>query len=1219
MKKGVTIFLVLMLLVSFVWAENSNQAIKRVQWGREMSKMNQSEQVQVKAKTQNRTLVRSDRETVMQNQMGNTHRNKTAHKIQQKTQIFKDFKGFQIKEKTLNKFSPKSANFLEMLDSLSLGSFENPDTIWYTAGDAFVFWMECPGEDSPVILEFFVDDGDGVFDPMADLKIDVGDDMDTIRVWDGFEVDETPPGDGIFAVTLNTGSMSEGPEPFFGLQNTIVYVWGYLESEPTEEGLGVAFVGAPDEETSIDGTVFVETEPVKSVSPNNPAANVVVWAAKMSADTMYNDWEPEVAFLTMTDEFGHYRIEIPDILRGDYIVGVADVWGLYPGYFSDPSELDMYISGDISPVDFMLIMGKETIYGIVEDEAGTGIGGIHIGAWGPYGDVEVMTGPDGSFSIPAMPGWWEVSIEDDDIMGQYMLTWSQGLEVFENGNHPVNFTLYSLDASFTGNVSTSVGSPLMDVEVYTDIWLGMQGGYNNRTCTDEFGNYELRVSTALQGITMQDSSGWVDTSSYWIGPWMEDAMFMPDSYNRQYAPASGLDFTAIIADASLSGTVYNAVTNDPLRDAQIHAFSPQSDPKGSRGEGLDYWTNTNESGEYNLPLVGGPVPGTPWVIEVYWPYEWMPSAIDSLNVISGNNYSKDFYIQPPITEGLIEGYVFNEDGNGISNARVEIYGWESYYEIYTDGRGYFKLEHLPFDWYQATAYAEGYDPYDINNICVGQQPAYLEFWMGSIVGDIVVNGSVVDGQNTPIRGALMMLFNWDYYEPFTLFTDDSGHFEFMVKPGWYDFQVGANGFAAMGQSFDIQSDTSMMIMLNSIIIPDTLEGNVVDDNNNPLRKVFIYAELYDYENGIVEYMGFTYTDINGHYKIALPSGEIDISYTKAGFNPEWRMFDWPNSSPEDPIILWTELHVFGPELIDVIDVPEDHGKQVRLTWKQAEGLQGSVKEYQIWRAIQPFNDMNPSPEVPYDWDYVTTVPVHPEMDHYNVVVPTLYDAIGEDIYWTGFAVTAIGWDTWSYWNSNMLAGFSVDNLPPEIPGGLNALGGDGNITLQWEPVTSEKVKFYTIYRKTASTDFGAIGYSAINEYADVSISSSEAYSYSVTATDFGLNESEKSEPVTVDALAIDGQSDLPTEFSLKPNYPNPFNPETTIEFALPKTSKVTLTIYNLMGQMVQELVQNEYAAGYQRVVWNGQDSRGNAVGSGVYIYTLKAGNFSQTRKMILMR
>jgi len=242
------------------------------------------------------------------------------------------------------------------------------------------------------------------------------------------------------------------------------------------------------------------------------------------------------------------------------------------------------------------------------------------------------------------------------------------------------------------------------------------------------------------------------------------------------------------------------------------------------------------------------------------------------------------------------------------------------------------------------------------------------------------------------------------------------------------------------------------------------------------------------------------------------------------------------------------------------------------------------------------------------------------MDHYNVVVPTLYDKIGDNIYWTGYVISAIGWDSWSYWNSNLLAGWSEDNLPPEVPVGLTAVGGGDNVALSWAPVTSEKIKYYSVYRKTTTTDFEVIGYSPNVEYIDATTLPSESYTYTVTATDFGLNESVRSEPVSVNAIvAIDSQEEIPTKFALKPNYPNPFNPETTIEFALPKTSKVTLTIYNLMGQMVQELVQSEYPAGYQRVVWNGQDSRGNAVGSGVYIYTLKAGNFSQTRKMILMR
>lgn len=129
---------------------------------------------------------------------------------------------------------------------------------------------------------------------------------------------------------------------------------------------------------------------------------------------------------------------------------------------------------------------------------------------------------------------------------------------------------------------------------------------------------------------------------------------------------------------------------------------------------------------------------------------------------------------------------------------------------------------------------------------------------------------------------------------------------------------------------------------------------------------------------------------------------------------------------------------------------------------------------------------------------------------------------------------------------------------------------------------------------------------------------SEVY-YTVSATDYGLNESPKSSEISVTITAIDGGVEIPDKFALKPNYPNPFNPETTIEFALPEDSKVTLTVYNLKGQFIREPVKSEYNAGYQRVVWDARDQYGNAVGSGVYIYTIKADNFKQTRKTVLLR
>ncbi|MGB9664512.1 MAG: T9SS type A sorting domain-containing protein, partial [Ignavibacteria bacterium] len=89
----------------------------------------------------------------------------------------------------------------------------------------------------------------------------------------------------------------------------------------------------------------------------------------------------------------------------------------------------------------------------------------------------------------------------------------------------------------------------------------------------------------------------------------------------------------------------------------------------------------------------------------------------------------------------------------------------------------------------------------------------------------------------------------------------------------------------------------------------------------------------------------------------------------------------------------------------------------------------------------------------------------------------------------------------------------------------------------------------------------------------------------------------------------------PTTYSLSQNYPNPFNPSTTINFALPKESNVTLKVYNMIGQEVMTLLNNErMSAGYHSVKVNG-----SKLTSGVYIYKLQAGEFIATKKMVLMK
>jgi len=94
----------------------------------------------------------------------------------------------------------------------------------------------------------------------------------------------------------------------------------------------------------------------------------------------------------------------------------------------------------------------------------------------------------------------------------------------------------------------------------------------------------------------------------------------------------------------------------------------------------------------------------------------------------------------------------------------------------------------------------------------------------------------------------------------------------------------------------------------------------------------------------------------------------------------------------------------------------------------------------------------------------------------------------------------------------------------------------------------------------------------------------------------------------------------PDDYKLAQNYPNPFNPSTRIEYSLPVNNTISLTVYNMLGQEIVKLVNNEYtAAGSHYVVWYGTDKNGMQVGSGTYIYELRYGNVSKTRQMSFMK
>ena len=204
--------------------------------------------------------------------------------------------------------------------------------------------------------------------------------------------------------------------------------------------------------------------------------------------------------------------------------------------------------------------------------------------------------------------------------------------------------------------------------------------------------------------------------------------------------------------------------------------------------------------------------------------------------------------------------------------------------------------------------------------------------------------------------------------------------------------------------------------------------------------------------------------------------------------------------------------------------------------------------------------------------------------------------------------------------SNMAMGFSVDNIAPGIPMGLIAEAGEGqSILLTWDPVEAEDVTHYVVYRSTdANTEeWEVIGESSHASYLDEGVVPG-TYTYAVEAFD-AVNGSGISESSSV-LLSNDGKvSFVPEEFALYENYPNPFNPVTNIVYDIPEMADVSITIFNIKGQRVNTLVQGQHQPGRYKVLWNAVNDYGQPLASGMYIYMIRAGDFTSIKKLMLLK
>jgi predicted GH43/DUF377 family glycosyl hydrolase len=338
----------------------------------------------------------------------------------------------------------------------------------------------------------------------------------------------------------------------------------------------------------------------------------------------------------------------------------------------------------------------------------------------------------------------------------------------------------------------------------------------------------------------------------------------------------------------------------------------------------------------------------------------------------------------------------------------------------------------------------------------------------------------------------------------------------------------------------------------------------------------------------------------------------------------------------------------APVIVSIHDVPNDQGRQVRVTWNSSrfDGIDPTHKiiEYNVWRKVDGGAAQSASlsqadlgrrmrqakasgGQLAANgglWDFVGSVPSH-QFPQYAVVVPTLADSTAAGIALSTFFVSAHTSDPAVFFDSQPAAGYSVDNLAPSAPQGVVAKSVANAVELEWQAIPDADFRYYAIYRSTQSGFVPApenLRASTIDTiFVDSQIDPQTKYYYRIAAFDFSGNQSRFSAEVSALVTSVEEAkgSAIPTVFALHQNYPNPFNPSTMINFDVPRDAQLTVKIYDALGREVRTLLEGHLATGAHHTVWDGKDNHGVSMGSGVYFVKLTTEGFESTKRLMLVK
>lgn len=612
-----------------------------------------------------------------------------------------------------------------------------------------------------------------------------------------------------------------------------------------------------------------------------------------------------------------------------------------------------------------------------------------------------------------------------------------------------------------------------------------------------------------------------------------------------------------IMPVGLSQFEVNITDSDgaPIEEATVCGSTP-----------LGHWAvaYTDENGDATLDF-GDPIVDITDMTLTTTAYNCMPS-IETVPILGGQAF--EGYVSDINVGDFLMADVYIDSIDMTTRAEED-----GFYRIYVLEEGTYTLEadFWGYDHYSAEATITESDSMVTHDIQMTPQ---------SDAGTI--HGQVLSVTEEPLEGVEVQLVGIDVPPAV---TDASGYYEFFPLVPDYDYDLIAND-----PSYE----------------PVSQAVHVDPNGDHEVNFYMAYIEIFEENDG-----GFIGED---EWEWGEPTAEEGPAGAYSGMNCWGTDLD-DNYNPNANMYLYSPIYTLNLSSTPTL---------VFYTWyDMKEGWDGGNVKITI--------------DGGENWEVITPTDGYPDNSVVGLTGQPGYTGTSEGWIRQEFDLTAYANETVQFAmrfasTNTAYPGWFVDNFT--VTGGIRATASPENfaaavfeddVTLTWNaPETELTVTGYNLYRSFGEDDefgdiyqtFGPDTYS----FTDVDLNDGN-YTYGLTAVYDDVESETTTQMVEIGGgTGVDDNLTLaPSHYALSQNYPNPFNPTTEITFAIPNKETVTLNIYNLNGQLIKTLVDEEKDAGYYNVTWNGTDNRGSSVASGVYIYRIDSGEYHSTKKMIMLK